>query len=506
MNLLEAIADGAQPAAEYTVSTWADNYRILPTEGSVEPGRYRTSRTPYCREIMDALSVYSEVDDVTVIKGTQLGLALSIETPIATTTGWKKMKDIQVGDMVFDENGTPCKVKFTSEIMTDHNCYAVYFNDHSVIVADEDHRWSVWDEKKYEYRNRVVLRTSEIAKTFKNKIRNRYAIDVAKPLNCKLADLPIKPYLFGYWLGDGHHKCNRITIDKSDSREVLSYILNEGTFAKITDKHSRGNCTEIVFMTRPDGYCQRGHKFSKVGYISGNRCRECHRQISRGHGIEKILYPKEFKNKAKRLGVFGNKHIPAKYLRASYEQRMALLCGLMDSDGHITKDGYCEFYSTNQKLVNGVYELLCTVGYKPYLKKKKRPDKNFVGGVESYNNGPLWRITFKAFKERPVCKLSRKKDRLKSENEGRPQEAKKRRIVNVKPTGSVPVKCIQVNSKSHLYLAGESMIPTHNTELGNNWFGYIVDTEPGPMLMVFPTDKLATDHSTAKLGPCKSKM
>lgn len=74
MELVGAIIEGAKPAPEYTVSQWSDAKRILPSEGSVEPGRYRTARTPYCREIMDALSVYSGVDDVTVMKATQLGL------------------------------------------------------------------------------------------------------------------------------------------------------------------------------------------------------------------------------------------------------------------------------------------------------------------------------------------------------------------------------------------------------------------------------------------------
>ena len=74
MDFIEACIDGAQPAPQYTVSQWADKNRILPSEGSVEPGKYRTTRTPYCREIMDALSVYSDVSDVTVMKATQIGM------------------------------------------------------------------------------------------------------------------------------------------------------------------------------------------------------------------------------------------------------------------------------------------------------------------------------------------------------------------------------------------------------------------------------------------------
>lgn len=74
MQVLAYIASGAKPAPDYTVSQYADLNRVLPSEGSAEPGRYRTDRTPYCRDIMNDLSVYSEVDDITVMKATQLGL------------------------------------------------------------------------------------------------------------------------------------------------------------------------------------------------------------------------------------------------------------------------------------------------------------------------------------------------------------------------------------------------------------------------------------------------
>lgn len=56
-----------------TVSDWADKYRMLPREGAAEPGRWRTDRTPYLREIMDCLSAESPVREVTIRKSTQVG-------------------------------------------------------------------------------------------------------------------------------------------------------------------------------------------------------------------------------------------------------------------------------------------------------------------------------------------------------------------------------------------------------------------------------------------------
>ncbi len=64
---------GLKPDADLTVTAWADAYRMLPKKSSSEPGKYRSSRTPYVREIMDALSPSSHVQEICVIKGTQLG-------------------------------------------------------------------------------------------------------------------------------------------------------------------------------------------------------------------------------------------------------------------------------------------------------------------------------------------------------------------------------------------------------------------------------------------------
>lgn len=56
-----------------TVSEWADTHRQLPREASAEPGDWRTSRTPYLRQIMDDLSVHSPVQEVNIRKSTQVG-------------------------------------------------------------------------------------------------------------------------------------------------------------------------------------------------------------------------------------------------------------------------------------------------------------------------------------------------------------------------------------------------------------------------------------------------
>lgn len=68
-----ALADGLRPDPIMTVSEWADTHRVLAPEASAEPGRWRTDRTPYLRDIMDALSSKSPVELVAFVKSAQVG-------------------------------------------------------------------------------------------------------------------------------------------------------------------------------------------------------------------------------------------------------------------------------------------------------------------------------------------------------------------------------------------------------------------------------------------------
>ena len=65
--------DGLKPDPLLTVSEWADRYRVLSQRASSEPGRWRTERTSYLREIMDCLSPSSPVQRVALMKGAQIG-------------------------------------------------------------------------------------------------------------------------------------------------------------------------------------------------------------------------------------------------------------------------------------------------------------------------------------------------------------------------------------------------------------------------------------------------
>jgi phage terminase large subunit GpA-like protein len=74
IDLLGGLQDGLRPLERLKPSAWADAHRYLSSTSSAEPGRWRTSRTPYLREIMDCFDPYSPVQEVVIMKGAQLGL------------------------------------------------------------------------------------------------------------------------------------------------------------------------------------------------------------------------------------------------------------------------------------------------------------------------------------------------------------------------------------------------------------------------------------------------
>src|SRR5262245_11876428 len=70
---LNSFSAGWEPDPLLSVSQWADEHRVLPGKAASEAGRWRTSRTPYLREIMDCLSEHHPAQDVVFMASIQVG-------------------------------------------------------------------------------------------------------------------------------------------------------------------------------------------------------------------------------------------------------------------------------------------------------------------------------------------------------------------------------------------------------------------------------------------------
>lgn len=354
------------------------------------------------------------------------GKLLDVATKVPTPTGWTTMGTIDVGDTIFDENGKPCHVTFISDIEHEHQCYTLTFDDGVTIVAGPEHQWFVHTRasrraaaasKNPQILPKVVTTAEMLDDLYVGPAQHlevNYSIDITGPLECPEVSLPLAPYTLGAWLGDGTSRCAQITSADSEVLENIEadgYAVSEGSVDK------RGNKSKCYVI---------GDK------VKGKRV------------ISTILAD---------LELLQNKHIPLSYQRASIHQRTELLKGLMDTDGHVSKGGRCEYTSTSKQLAQDVHHLILGLGFKATLTTGRAT----CGGKDC---GEKYRILFTP--HTPVFKLARK---LIRQHAGKSQRAvtHRRYITSITETTPRSLRCIQVDSPNHLYLAGEECVVTHNT-------------------------------------------
>lgn len=372
--------EGLTPDPILTVSEWSDQHRVLSSMAASEPGRWRTRRTPYLRDIMDCLSPTSAVERVVFMKGAQIGAPLDIETPIPTPSGWKRMADIEPGDQVFDERGHSSWVIGVSPVFTGRSCFEVVFSDRTQIVCDAGHLWTVTDERNYRRVKQRTLTTRDIAETFVGRgKKHRYAIDLTQPLSLPEQALPLHPYLLGMWLGNGNRGMNRISVHEEDGPEIAAQLQAAGVHAEfVLPAYRKGRTGEIVI---------------DPGVGKAERCPKSGRMIpSSGRA--------NFTRTLIALGLHKNKFIPPIYLRASINQRFELLRGLMDSDGSVTVRGRCEFTTVLPTLWVGVQDLMFGLGLKPTVYPFAATTRVIRGRAVDTQHG--WRLSFTSYMSSPV--------------------------------------------------------------------------------------------------------
>jgi DNA segregation ATPase FtsK/SpoIIIE-like protein len=450
---------------------------------------------------------------------TGAGKALALDTPIPTPRGWTTMGDIQRGDEVFDESGERCTVVATTPVMHGRPCYEVEFSDGTVIVADAEHLWqtttaaergrrgkvrrgephwpaadvarvirrevavlaepdqlvttaevladvgasfrnvvlalasrlpkegrrvrqtyvrngqdvSFWVQtysRQLLYKSlaaRVTARagyghrvptsaapvtTAQIARSLVADGRVNHAIPVCDPLGYPVRELPVAPYTLGAWLGAGHSASARISCADA----------------------------EIVDVIRGEGYAVTRHR-APLNYGI--------REQAAGSAWHQA---RAFTSNLRRLDLLGNKHIPELYLRSSIEQRRSLLAGLLDTDGYCSPNGQAGFSVTNERLARDVLDLVRGLGHMATLRTKPSHGRTRDTSTD-------YTVSFRP--REPVFRLERK---LARQVTVAPRSSTRQRyIVDVRPVPSVPVRCIQVDSPSRLYLASRSCVPTHNS-------------------------------------------
>ena len=383
------------------------------------------------------------------------GKELSLKTQLVTPSGLVPMGDIEVGSLVVSEDGTPTKVLAISEIESPLDSYEIEFDTGEIVQACGRHKWKTltdiergevlkhspeWRKKRrdgrksravevlqkpwvsksitqinrdkiHEYKSipeGTIRTTKEILDTLHDrKIRVNHSIELCAPVKGDEKDLPIAPYLFGLWLGDGFSSGGVIGMLKDDFDEILS-----------------DNKFDVLSNTLSGK--ERIYPFSSIRFT----------------GLTRKLRDSE---------LIRNKHIPNDYLRASIDQRIALLQGMMDTDGTCNKRGQCELGFSNKTLTESAFQLISSLGIKTTITKKT---------LKNPNHKDHYRVKFMA--PFPVFRLKRKLERQKLA--GFRPTVTRRYIVAVRKIAPVPMRCIQVAHPSGMYLITASHIPTHNSD------------------------------------------
>ena len=486
-----------QPPNRMRVSEGAaKNLKIARPGGA--SGYWNPNETPYMIEPVDMLASRRHTS-VCFVGPAQSGKALDVDTPIATPTGWTTMGALQVGDRVFDEEGHSTRVVLATEFQYERECFAVRFAEGSTIVADADHLWAVerfyW--KAPNWRPETLTTRDMVEDLRLGTKRFRYRVKVAGPLACAPVSLPLDPYLLGVWLGDGTTRQACISAHVEDASHYAAAF--EAAGHTVSSRADGPNTVALQVDRRTGAVCARGHDVRAEPRGRGGECRQCDRLKYRRARYDEAHPPGDafdatFTARLRGIGVLGSKHIPASYLRAGIAQRWALLRGLMDTDGTCDAGAAsAEFTTTSLRLRDGVTELLCSLGLKPTVRSKATA-WTYLGERKT---GSAFRITFPVPAGTTLFSLPRKAARCRTTEQ---HETKYRAIVAIEPVASRPVKCIQVDAPSHVYLAGERMVPTHNTVgLGEGWMTHAVINDPGDMLIVQMTQDKAREYSKQRV-------
>ena len=217
----------------------------------------------------------------------------------------KPVEKIKVGNYIIGMDGHPKKV--TKLFKGQSNMYKITQSRGQSYTVTEDHILYLWDHYKKNY---VKIKTKDFNNLSKYKRTKELSGIKFNGVILPEAILPIDPYYLGLYLGDGCRSDYTILVNDDKDKEITDYI----TSLCITESHK----LKIKYKNR-----------------YRNDYNDTMNEMSLGVGRSrdpKILY-NSYKNKMDRLGLY-KKHIPKIYFQSSIEQRLKLLAGILDTDGH----------------------------------------------------------------------------------------------------------------------------------------------------------------------------
>lgn len=387
------------------------------------------------------------------------GKLQGVNDRVLTPQGWRLMGDILTGDYVIGSNG--CKTKVTAIYpQGKKQLYRIMFSDGFSVTAGAEHLWAVqkknskshfvfttaqlMDENGFITRNGTGWNAKKPYKFityFKDKDgSSRWKIPMVKSVNFDCNNvLPIEPYLLGIFLGDGHsgERSATLTLFDKDFESMKPFLSRYSSFTPAAEKSS------ITVHLSTD-----------------------------------------FKEDLKLLGLHRKLHdkksIPSIYLTASIEDRLSLIQGLMDSDGHASHSS-TEFSTTSKMLCDGLVELVQSLGGIARVKTKEKPQYKYLG--EMLTGKKAYRVNVKMPPGINPFRCERKASAYCEPYHYLPE----RYIRSIEPDRIEEAVCIAVDAPDHLYVT-DHYIVTHNTiqSIGTALAFEQSGINPWPCLIICP--------------------
>ena len=345
------------------------------------------------------------------------GKAQPMDALVKTPFGWKRMGDIRVGDIVDTPSGRYSKVDgvFPQGRIP---VYRFTFADGRVTEACGDHIWKVW-AKNGEWKWSTKT-TKDLIEHINGTSSRRAYIPLISDVSTTNADLPLDPRLMGILIGDGY--MSGLSFSTTD-QEIADYVMT----------------------TIPDDYqlTQRGVNFriSRGPGKKGHNCRL--RQILAFYGLTNTKSDTKF--------------IPQVYKDGSLEQRLALLSGLLDTDGHVGKNGEISYTTVSERLCEDVCEIVRSIGGIASVTQRYT---QFTYKGEKKTGKLSYTIRIRYRDPRSLVRLPRKLERISEDHQY--ASSLRLEIKSIEYVGEKQAQCISIDDVEHLYIT-DNYVVTHNT-------------------------------------------
>ncbi|MCX5234085.1 PhoH family protein [Streptomyces prunicolor] len=424
--------------------------RIILTRPAVEagerlgflPGTLYEKIDPYLRPLYDALHDMLDPESIPKLMaaGTievaplayMRGRAQPVFTNVLTPDGWRPIGDLQVGDLVIGSNGEPTPVLGVYP-QGEKDIYRVSAQDGSWTLCCGEHLWTVRtaSDKRRDKPWRV-LETQEMIGNLRAAHARRYELPMlTAPVCFPEREVPMDPYALGLLLGDGCLTGSTTPSFATEDPELAEAL--EGALPGIVLRHRGG----------PD-------------YVL-NRIKSPGDVVTLENPVTRVL---------RQLGLLrtrsNTKFVPDDYLYNTAEVRLAVLQGLLDSDGGpVTQsDRTCriQFSSTSILLRDGIIALVQSLGGVAYTRRRPAEGRKQGTALAAHRHDSHV-VDIRLPEGIEPFRLARKRDKYHAAGGGgRPM----RFIDSIEPAGTEETVCIQVAAEDSLYVTQDYLL-THNT-------------------------------------------